>query len=387
MTHPVTKALHHRIDPTTTATVVTPVYQCSAFPADSPYFYTRNDNPNTSEIETVLATLEEAEHCVGFSTGMAAINAVLNLLKPAATIVVNNDTYGCSLKLFKREAERLNINLITLDLSDAKAIQKIPGNTDLIFFETPTNPFLKTVDIQAISAHIKHQKSDTLLVVDNTWATPLFQHPLSLGADISIHSATKYISGHSDVMGGFAICKSQDIASALRDIRFYGGAIMDPNSAWLLRRSVQTFPMRMNCHVATLTEMAEFLEKIPLVTKVYLPNVDGHQLKNYGGILFFDLEPGLAPLYEHFRDKLQLFGTGTGMAAVTSMIAQPYTGSHASLDDDEKAKMGLGRQLVRLCFGLEPVEDLKADLTQAFQHLSKQPAKEHQSQPHVEAAL
>lgn len=366
----ISKALHNRIDTTSITTVVTPIYQCSAFPADSPYFYTRKNNPNISEIETVMTVLEEAEHCVGFSTGMAAINSLLNLLQPSATIVVNRDIYGCSLKLFIREAERMKFKLALLDLSDPDEFSKIPEDTALVFFETPTNPFLKTVDIRSLSEWVNKVNDDTLIVVDNTWASPLFQHPLTLGADVSIHSATKYISGHSDVMGGFALCKSPDVAEAFREVRFYGGAVMDPNSAWLLRRSIQTLPMRMNCHVATLVEMADFLERIPLVEKVYLPTVDGHQLKNYGGILFFDLQPEFTAAYEQFRNTLQLFGSGTGMAAVTSMIAQPYTGSHASLNDMEKAQMGLGRQLVRLSFGLEPTEDLKTDLSQAFTYLS-----------------
>lgn len=372
MADSITRALHHRIDTASIGTVVTPIYQNSAFPADSPYFYTRKNNPNISEIETVMAQLEEAEHCVAFSTGMAAINSLLNLLQPSATIVVNRDIYGCSLKLFIREAERMKFSLVQLDLSDLKDIDQIPKETALVFFETPTNPFLKTVNIKTLADRVKKACKDTLIVVDNTWATPLFQHPLTLGADISIHSATKYISGHSDVMGGFAICKSPDLAEAFREVRFYGGAVMDPNSAWLLRRSVQTLHIRMRCHVATLKEMAEFLIQEPLVSKVYLPVVDGKQLKDYGGILFFDLEPDFSGAYEKFRDALQLFSSGTGMAAVTSMVAQPYTGSHASLDDEEKAQMGLGHQLVRLSFGLEPTADLKADITQAFQHLKAQ---------------
>lgn len=369
MPTPISTALHHRIDTAATATVVTPIYQNSAFPASSPYFYTRKDNPNVSEIETVIATFEEAEHCVGFSTGMAAINSVLSLLKPGATLVVNRDIYGCSLKLLHRETARMSHRFVGLDLSHDEGIAAIPPDTALVFFETPTNPFLKTVPIASVVEQVRRVAPDALVVVDNTWASPLFQHPLSLGADISIHSATKYISGHSDVMGGFAVCARPEMAEELRNIRFYGGAIMDPHSAWLLRRSAQTLPLRMKAHVETLHEMSLFLDKLPQVARVYLPEVDGRQLTNYGGILFFELAPDVHDRYEMFRDSLTLFENGTGMAAVTSMVAQPYTGSHASLDDQDKADMGLGINVVRLCFGLEPVEDLKADLRQAFNGL------------------
>jgi len=250
-------------------------------------------------------------------------------------------------------------------------VAEIPRDAALVFFETPTNPFLKTISIKSVARHVKATCPDALVVIDNTWATPLFQHPLEHGADISLHSATKYISGHSDVMGGFALCASPDLADELRNIRFYGGAVLDPNSAWLLRRSAQTLSLRLQAHVATLQEMSAFLKSLPQVSHVYLPTVDGDQLKNYGGILFFDLAPPCADRYERFRDALTLFESGTGMAAVTSMVAQPYTGSHASLSDDDKAEMGLGRQLVRLCFGLEPVEDLKADVRQALNALTE----------------
>ncbi len=364
-----TNSLHHRVDTRGLSNVVTPIYQNSAFPADSPYFYSRKDNPNVRELEECLAIIEDARFCIGYSTGMAAINSVISLLRCGSKIVLNRDIYGCSMKLFMREAKRLDMSVVVLDLSMPSEFSKLPKETDLVFFETPTNPFLKTIDIQKISQSVKKQNPEALIVVDNTWASPLFQQPISSGADISLHSGTKYISGHSDVMGGFAVCNNETLHQELRNIRFFGGSVLDPNSAWLMRRSIQTLDIRMQAHAATILETADFLKTLTLVKKVYLPHIDGHQLNNYGGILFFELAKEVQDRYEDLRENLELFGSGTGMAAVTSMIAQPYSGSHASLSESEKAQMGIGKNLVRLCFGLERAEDLIADLRNGFRGL------------------
>jgi cystathionine gamma-lyase / homocysteine desulfhydrase len=362
----ITQSLHYRIDDSQAHPVVTPIYQASAFQANSPFFYTRKNNPNIEELETVIATLEEAEHCVATTTGMSAIAIVLNLLAPHDTLVVNKDIYGCSYKLLQKYTDRLQIRLLTLDLSEAAGIEQLPAETSMVLFETPTNPFLKTIDIQAVSRKVKSRNPGALVVVDNTWATPLFQQPLRWGADISLHSATKYFSGHSDVMGGCMLTNSSEVAELLREQRFYYGAILEPHSAWLLRRSLQTLDLRMRQHQDTTLQMREFLETLPEVTRVYYPVVDGRQLTGYGTLLFFDLRGDLVPHYPVLARTLKLFDTGTGMACVTSMIAQPFTGSHASMTDEEKGEMGLNRGLIRLSFGLEKIEDLKQDLRNAF---------------------
>ncbi|MBZ5615787.1 MAG: PLP-dependent aspartate aminotransferase family protein [Acidobacteriia bacterium] len=361
-----TKALHCRINAADARSSVTPLYQCSAFQAGSPYFYTRKNNPNIAEFEAVIATLEDARYAVAVTTGMAALSTALQLLSPGDTLVVNKDIYGCSYKLFQRVAARMQFVLKTLDLSSRANIGAVPERTRMVIFETPTNPFLKTVDIAAVAEEVKGKNPDSLILVDNTWATPLFQHPLALGADISMHSATKYFSGHSDVMGGVLLTDRADLHEELRSTRFYHGTVLDPHSAWLLRRSMQTFAMRMKHHHEVAADIKGFLATRPQVAHVYYPAIDGCQLTGYGSLIFFDLREDLADYYDVFTANLKLFDTGTGMACVTSMVAQPYTGSHASMTPEEKAEMGLDRKLVRLSLGLEDPDDLKEDLANAL---------------------
>lgn len=366
-----TKALRERVDIKDANPSVTPLFQNSAFESDSPYFYTRKANPNSLEFENVIKILEQANHAIAVTTGMTAISLALNLLKIGQTLVINKDIYGCSYKLFQRVAQQKHLNLIILDLSLRDNLEKIPLDTNMIFFETPTNPFLKTITINEVSKTAKGHNPQCLIVVDNTWGTPLFQKPLGLGADISLYSATKYFSGHSDVMGGVLVTNNEDLAQTLRDERFYQGAILDPHSAWLLRRSLQTLSLRMKEHEKITKELKDFVSEFSCVKKVYYPQIDGTQLSGYGGIIFFEFDDDHKDQYSQFMNSLSLFGTGTAMACVTSMVAQPYFGSHASMNEDEKKQMNIGPELVRLCFGLESIEDIKQDLTQAFEKVVK----------------
>lgn len=228
--HNNTRLLHERIDITDTFPVVTPIFQNSAFEAHSPYFYTRKDNPNVVELEQVMRILEESEHAVCCSTGMAAIASVLQLLKPGDSLVVNRLIYGCSYKLFQRYCDQFQIALHLLDLSDSDGIAAIPDNVSMVLFESPTNPFVNTLSIQRIATAAKSKNPKALVVVDNTWATPLYQQPLKWGADIALYSATKYFSGHSDVMGGVLTTNDAEIYTRLRDTRFYQGAVIDRKS-------------------------------------------------------------------------------------------------------------------------------------------------------------
>ena len=366
---PLTAALHQKIDNAVTRPVVTPLYQNSAFTADSPYFYTRLNNPNCEELEQVVACFEEASHAITVTTGMAAISLTSRLLAPGDHVVLNSLIYGCTYKFFQRLRKSLNLKITVLDLSQPASLQKIPADVRMVFFETPTNPFLKSVSISAVAQQAKALNPSSLVVVDNTWASPVFQKPLQHGADISLYSATKYFSGHSDVMGGVVVVDRQDLAEQLRDERFYSGAILDPHSAWLIRRSMQTFALRMQAHQQSTSVLASWLESLPQITRVYQPHVDGHQLTGYGGILFCDLRQDLVDRYVEFSQALRLFDTGTAMACVTSMVAQPYSGSHASMSDEEKAEMGLGKGLIRLCFGLENIDDLKRDIQNALEEI------------------
>jgi cystathionine gamma-lyase/cystathionine gamma-lyase/homocysteine desulfhydrase len=364
--NPITRCLHTRSNGDNARPSVTPLYQNSAFDAGSNYFYTRKNNPNVEEFENVVRELEGAQHGVAVATGMAAIRTCLEQLRPGDSMVLNQLVYGCSFKLAQRFCARFNIDLHILDLSTPEGVDAIPRGTRLVLFETPTNPFLKSVNIAQVARVVKTYDPSALVIVDNTWATPLYQHPLSLGADVSLHSATKYMSGHSDVMGGILLTNRDDLAEAFRQERFYSGAILDPYAAWLMRRSMQTFGVRLERQARTTVIMRDFLQGLPQIERVYHPEIDGHQLEGYGGILFVELRADLVPLYSELPSALQHFGSGTGMACVTSMIAQPYTGSHASMTDGEKEQMGLSRGLVRLCFGLEEPADLQRDLRDAL---------------------
>jgi cystathionine beta-lyase/cystathionine gamma-synthase len=363
---PITRCLHTRSETGDARPSVTPLYQSSAFEAGSQYFYTRKNNPNVEEFEEVVRGLERARHGVAVATGMAAIRICLDQLRPGDTMVLNSLVYGCSFKLVQRFCERFKVRLEVSDLSSFEGIASIPPETQLVLFETPTNPFLKTISIAQVATEVKAANPSALIVVDNTWATPIYQHPMELGADVSLHSATKYMSGHSDVMGGILLTDRDDLADAFRQERFYSGAILDPYAAWLLRRSMQTLGVRLERQGRTTADMREFLAGLPQVQNVYYPEIDGNQLRGYGGILFIELRPELVPRYPDMVGALQYFGSGTGMACVTSMVAQPYTGSHASMTDTEKERMGLSRGLVRLCFGLEDPDDLRCDLQAAL---------------------
>jgi cystathionine gamma-lyase / homocysteine desulfhydrase len=369
----ITKALHTRVDDQHASAVVTPIYQASAFTSGSSFFYSRKNNPNVEEIELVIAAVEEARFCVGSASGMSAIAMVLDLIAKPGSLVVNRDMYGCSLKAFQKFASKSAVGLVVMDLSRDEDLQRIPADTQMVLFETPTNPFLKHIDIAAVARATRSVNPEALIVVDNTWATSLFQQPLKHGADISLHSATKYISGHSDVMGGFALTDREELHRDLSDHRFYFGAVMEPFSAWLLRRSMQTFELRMMAHAATAIRMRDFLVTRPEVDTVYYPRVDGRQLTAYGTLLFLDLHSQTPDAYQRFSTALTLFDTGTGMACVTSMVAQPFSGSHASLTAAEKRDLGIGTQLVRLSFGFEAVADLEADLNAAFDAVSRSP--------------
>jgi cystathionine gamma-lyase/cystathionine gamma-lyase/homocysteine desulfhydrase len=371
--HPTTAALHTRLDDEelgAARATTTPLFQSSAFRSGSPYFYSRKSNPNVVELERFAATLEGAREAVATSTGMSALALCFSLLRPDDTVVISQLVYGCSFRQAHRLAERGAFKLEVRDLCGEGDLD-LPDDVGMVLFETPTNPFLRSVDIARAAAAAKAKRSDALVVVDNTWATPVFQQPLAHGADLSVMSATKYVSGHSDVMGGLVTTDTPLLAERMREERFYSGAVLDPHSAWLLRRSGQTMPLRLAAQAASLERIARFLGARPEVARVHLPEVDGHQLKGYACILFFELASPWTHDYERLATELELFDTGTGMAAVTSMIAQPWSGSHASLADDEKRDMGLSPALVRLCIGLEDAGDLEADLDRALSRLPR----------------
>lgn len=359
--------LHERVSYEKSYPSVTPIFQTSGFNADSNDFYARKSTPNSTELENILKKMEGSEYALSVSTGMSAIFLCLNLLHQGNRVLICSKIYGCSYKLFKIYCQQHAIELDILDITNKEEYEKIKNKIyDMCFFETPTNPFLDTVDIYEISIMCKARNSNCIIIVDNTWATPIYQKPLNFGADIVVYSGTKYFSGHSDVMCGFITTNNNMLFEKILEWRFYCGLILTPFHAWLVRRSLQTFQIRMEQQKKTTIEIKNKLKDLKFIRRIYYPNIDGKQLTNYGGIIFIEVEDDIVKKYEKILKKLRLFGNGTGMACVTSMIAQPYTGSHASLSVEEKLKMGISPNLLRLCFGLEEPDALYNDLLQAF---------------------
>lgn len=344
---------------------VTPIFQCSGYEVNSSVFYGRKSSPNTEELEDIFRKIDYAEYALMVNSGMSAIFMCLNLLKPNSSILLSSKIYGCTYKLFEQYCEQHSIKLDILDLSKLESLL-INNIYDLCFFETPTNPFLSTIDIEKVSRLCKAKNEKCIIVVDNTWATPLFQNPLNHGADIAVYSASKYFSGHSDIIAGVITLNDDSLFNQLSDLRFYGGLFLQPFSAWLLRRSLQTFELRLNHQKLTTKFMISALKEKSWIKKIYEPNIDGVQLRDYGGIIFVEITEAALKNFESKSKDFNFFGTGTGMACVTSMIAQPYYGSHASLGDEEKEAMGITSRLIRLCFGLEDPKLLLFELEEIF---------------------
>lgn len=348
--------------------VSTPIFQTGAFRSGDPYFYTRNSNPNFKDVEELFSKLDEGEGAVLLSSGMAAIAACLGLLKPGDKLAAHSLIYGCSYRFLSDHCARLGIRVEFTDLSDpASRDAALDDDTRMVFFETPTNPFLRTVDIRETARAVKAKSPGALVVVDNTWATPMYQNPLVLGADIAVYSCSKFFSGHSDLILGIAVARDSSLVEALKKHRFYAGAVPDPFAAWLLRRSLQTLELRLTRHADNTRKISEFLKGRDDVSEMFLPEVDGEQLRGYGGMLFFTLkdDPDGAKA-DRFAGALTLFDRGTPLATVTSAVAIPYTGSHLSMSDEEKARIGLDKSLIRLSIGVEAVEDLVSDLEKAL---------------------
>lgn len=349
-----------------------PIFQTSAFESGDPYFYTRASNPNFEDVESLFTQMDAAEDSVLLSSGMATIAAVLSGLQPGQNLIANKLLYGCSVRFLIDYCKANSINLRFVDLTSKEIRKTTFANTspDVVFFETPTNPFLCTVSISDVVADSKAYNENCFVVVDNTWATPVFQQPLEQGADAAVYSCSKFFSGHSDTILGVASTRRKEDAEIFRKQRFYSGAVPDPFAAWLLRRSLQTLNVRMKAHVENTARVMEFLTSgfcRPYVEQVFFPEIDGEQMSDYGGLLFFKMKNDKDGVRsERFASVLNLFDRGTSMATVRSAVAIPYSGSHASMNDREKADIGLGKDIVRLSVGIEEAKDLVEDMKQGF---------------------
>jgi len=377
-----TKAIHAGIEPDpTTGAVMTPIYQTSTYAQESPgkhkgYEYARTQNPTRSVLETNLAALEEGKKGFCFASGMAAIDAIIKILPPNSEIIASNDLYGGTYRIFTKVFEKYGFKFHFVDMSDAENIRKyIHENTALIWIETPTNPLLNIVDIKAITKIAK--KQNILVAVDNTFATPYNQTPLSMGADIVVHSVTKYLNGHSDVVMGAIVVKKDDLAQQIGFLQNACGAVPSPNDCFLVLRGIKTLHLRMKAHAKNAKKIADFLVNHEKVEKVYYPGLTSHpsheiaktQMKTFGGMLSFTLKDDRIKVAFKLMERLKLFTLGESLGGVESLVGHPASMTHASIPKEEREKNGLSDTLIRLSVGIEDVEDLIADLQNALEKI------------------
>ncbi len=374
---PKTKVIHAGIfGDDYTGSVTVPIYQTSTYKQEAVgvtkgYDYSRTANPTRRALEVLIKELEFGKAGFAFGSGMAAISSVLMLLNSGDHIVITDDVYGGTFRVIDKVFKRLGITATFVDTSDQEKIETaITEKTRAIYLETPTNPLLKITDIKK-TAVLAHRKG-LLLIVDNTFATPYWQHPLLLGADIVLHSATKYIGGHSDVVAGLVAVNDDDFADRLGFIQNSVGAIPGPQDAWLLIRGVKTLALRMEQIESNARKIAEFLDAHPKVVKVYYPGLQhhpGHELaerqsEGFGGMISFDAGSGDAA--DRLLAKVKYFTLAESLGAVESLISVPAKMTHASIPKPRREALGITDGLIRLSVGIEDAEDLIADLKQAL---------------------
>ena len=391
-----TQVIHAGIEPDElTGAVMTPIYQTSTYAQSSPgehkgYEYSRTDNPTRTVLQNQLAALEQGDHALVFSSGLAASDCVLNLFQTGDHVIAGDDLYGGTYRLFEKVATYRGLKFDFIDLSAEELLRsKIRQETKLIWFETPTNPMLNVFDIRKIAAIAKEK--DILVVVDNTFMSPYFQNPLTLGADIVMHSMTKYINGHSDVVMGCLVMRNRNLRAPrttwsdpnftapktlyerLKFLQNAVGATPGPFDCWLVLRGIKTLAVRMERHARNALEIAQFLEKHKRIERVVypgLPNHPGHtlakaQMRGFGGMITFFPTGGL-PEARRFLENLKLFTLAESLGGVESLIEHPAIMTHASIPPKIRKEIGIADNLVRMSVGIEKFEDLKADLDQAL---------------------
>jgi len=365
-------------DPSTGA-IMTPIYQTSTYVQEAPgvhkgYEYARSQNPTRFALEEALAVIEEGNFGLAFGSGVAATDAVMKLLKPGDEVIAANDMYGGTYRLFSKIYEKFGIVFHYVDMSLMGNIQaKINANTKLIWAETPTNPLMNIADIKAIATLAKENK--LLLCVDNTFASPALQNPLTLGADIVMHSATKYLGGHSDVIQGALIINDKALRDELYFIQKSCGAVPGPMDCFLVLRGIKTLGIRMERHSQNGEKIAHYLKAHPAVKKVYWPGFEDHpghaiakeQMKSFGGMISFELKNDSMEAARKLLSSTHLFSLAESLGGVESLINHPASMTHASIPREERIKNGLSDTLIRLSVGIEDADDLIADLEHAIQ--------------------
>jgi cystathionine beta-lyase/cystathionine gamma-synthase len=374
-----TKFIHAGSEPDpTTGAIMTPIYQTSTFVQQSPgvhkgYEYARTQNPTRNALESALAVVENGKYGLCFSSGSAAADAVIKLLSPGDEVIAANDMYGGTYRLFTKIFEKYGIKFHFVNMQDANQVSKfINQNTKLIWTETPTNPMMNITDIATVSAIAK--KNNVLLCVDNTFASPYLQNPLDLGADIVLHSATKYIGGHSDSVHGCLIVKDEELKNRLAFIQNSCGAIPGPQDCFLILRGLKTLHVRMKRHCENGEKVAHWLRNNPKVDKVYWAGFEDHpnheiakkQMRGYGGMMSFTLKNDSTEAAKKVLSSTKLFALAESLGGVESLIGHPASMTHASIPREERLKNGLVDSLIRLSVGIEDADDLIGDLNQAI---------------------
>ena len=373
-----TRAIHAGCEPDSgTGAIMTPIFQTSTYVQESPgkhkgYDYSRTHNPTRTALERNIASLEEGEYGLAFSSGMSAISAVTQLLAAGDHVICCDDVYGGTFRLFDKVLKKYNLEFDSVDLTVPQTLERHrKNNTRLVWLESPSNPLLKLVDIEAIARIAK--KHTILVVVDNTFATPFFQKPLKLGADIVMHSTTKYLNGHSDVIGGSLVMKDKELYDKLQFLQNAVGAVPGPFDCFLVLRGIKTLAIRMERHAENAIKIAQFLENHPKVRKVIYPGLSSHpqhelakkQMTGFGGIVTFFIKGGLEAA-RRFLERVKIFSLAESLGGVESLIEHPAIMTHASLPKEVREKIGISDELIRVSVGIEHVDDLIGDLKQAL---------------------
>ncbi len=374
-----TKTIHggQKIDPAFNS-VMQPIYQTSTYAQQSPgvnkgFEYSRTSNPTRTALQNSFASLENAKYGVAFSSGLAAIDAIIKLLSPGDEVISTNDLYGGTFRLFTKIFEKYGVKFHFTSLQNIAEVESLMNeNTKVIWAETPTNPMINIFDIEALSNISK--ANNLLLVVDNTFASPYLQNPLNLGADIVMHSATKYLAGHSDVVLGALMLNDDEIAEKLYFVQNASGAVPGPQDCFLTLRGIKTLHVRIQRHCENAHKVAHFLNDHKMVEKVYWPGLESHknhevakkQMSDFGGMLSFRIKDYNKEQTIKFLEKLHLFTLAESLGGVESLCGHPATMTHASIPKEEREKSGVTDSLIRLSVGIEDVNDLIDDLKNAF---------------------
>jgi cystathionine beta-lyase/cystathionine gamma-synthase len=374
-----TKIIHAGAEPDpSTGAIMTPIYQTSTYVQEAPakhkgYEYARSQNPTRKALEDALAIIENAKYGLAFSSGVAATDSVIKLLNPGDEVIAANDMYGGSYRLFSKVWERYGIKFIYVDTTNAANVKAaVTPKTKLIWIETPTNPLMNITDIEAVAAISK--KAGAWLCVDNTFASPYLQNPLDFGADIIMHSATKYLGGHSDVIQGSLMMNDTDLRDKLYFIQKSCGAVPGPQDCFLVLRGIKTLHVRMQRHCENGAKIAHWLKAYPKVAKVYWPgfeesagySVAKKQMRDFGGMISFELKNDSVDDAKRVLSSTHLFSLAESLGGVESLINHPATMTHASIPREERIKNGLSDSLIRLSVGIEDADDLIEDLKKAI---------------------